>query len=652
MSKRLIRAVDLYCGAGGSSTGLYRAAEKLGFKVDLTAINHWKFAIATHKANHPHAKHRETSINQVDPLEVVPGGRLDLLWASPECIHFSVARGGKPVRPQSRASGWHVLHWAETLLIDNIIIENVKEYRTWGPLKRVLRLNKKTGKNERVWIPDPKRKGETYQALLAGLRSLNFNVEERIINAADHGDPTTRERLFIIARRGRRRISWPEPTHAASDVKRLFGERKKWRAAREIIDWNITGQSIFTRKKPLATKTLERIFTGLEKFGGKELQPFLVILRNNGTTASVEGPIPTLTAGGNHVGLAEPFQVILRGQSKTRSIDEPTPTGSTAGAHLAIAEPFILGHRQFDEACVDSIERPLRTITAKGGGDMAVVEPFIVGAGGPSSGDRPQSVDNPLQTVLTENHRALVEPFLVPQFGERDGQTPRTHSVDAPLPAVTSHGAGALVEPCLVTVNHGNGDDKNGNRRRSRSINDPMPTLPGSNSVGVAEPFLLQLTHGGRVYDAKDPLPTVTGAHRGETGVVNPFVMKVTHTKAQSAPVRSAEDPLSTITTAKGGEHAVVTPMIAKYYGTGQCRPIDEPLDTISTKDRFGLVMPVVNGYALDIRFRMLQPKELAAAMGFHEGYQFTGNREAVVKQIGNAVCVNTAQALCEAVLQ
>lgn len=581
--KKLIRAVDLYCGAGGSSTGLYRAAKKLGFHVDLTAINHWKFAIATHRANHPEAKHYETSINQVDPREVVPGGHLDLLWASPECVHFSVARGGKPVKPQSRASGWHVLHWAETLTIDNIIIENVKEYRTWGPLKRVLRLNKKTGKNERVWVPDPKRKGETYRALLAALRSLNYQVEERIINAADYGDPTTRERLFVIARRGRRKVSWPEPTHAPTTQNgRLFGSRKRWRAAREIIDWNIPGQSIFARKKPLATKTLERIFTGLEKFGGRELQPFLVILRNHGTATSVDEPIPTLTAGGKHVALAQP-------------------------------KPFLLPHQLFDLTKADSIDEPLRTVRAHPHNQSVLVEPFIVTSGGPRN-TGPRSVMDPIGTLLTREHRALVEPYLTRFNGDHEG--------------------------------------KQDGAKRVQSVDAPVGTLDTSNRYGLAEPFLLQLTHGGRVYDPADPMPTVTGAHRGETGVVNPFVMKVTHTQAESAPVRSADQPLSTITTAKGGEHAVVSPYLTKYYGSGDSVvPVSEPVPTVTTKDRFALVMPVVNGYALDIRFRMLQPKELASAMGFPDGYEFEGNREAVVKQIGNAVCVNTAQALCEAVL-
>lgn len=544
--KRVIKTVDLYCGAGGSSSGLFRAAERIGFTVDLVAINHWKLAVATHAANHPTARHMETSINQVDPREVVPGGKLDLLWASPECIHFSVARGGKPVNPQSRASAWHVLHWAETLTIDNIIIENVREFQTWGPLKRVLR------KGKRAWIPDPKRKGETYRAFLAALRSMNYNVETRILNAADYGDPTTRERLFIIARRGRRKISWP-------------------------------GKSIFGRKKPLAPATIARILAGLEKYNGKQLEPFLVVLRNHADAQSVDSPIPALTAGGNHMGIArpevatEPFQVIMRGKSKTRDIDQPTPTGSTKGAHLGVAQPFILPHRMFDGMQVDSIDRPLRTIRAVG------------------------------------NNVTLVEPFIVPQFGERKGQQPRTHSIDAPLPAATGHGAGALVEPFLTRFN-GNHSGKTDGANRAHSVEEPIGTLDTSNRFGLAEPVIVPCNHG----------KNDTRSH-------------------------SIERPMPGITTVDA--LGLAEPIIAKYYSTGQCRPVSEPLDTITTKDRFGLVMPVVNGYALDIKFRMLHPKELAAAMGFESDYHFEGSREAIVKQIGNAVAVNTAQALCEAVL-
>jgi DNA (cytosine-5)-methyltransferase 1 len=336
MSARIIRAVDLYCGAGGSSRGLKLACDTAGAKLRLIAINHWNVAIATHELNLPDAEHLCTSVDSVDPRSVVPSGHLDLLWASPECIHFSVARGGRPVNDQSRASAWHVLRWAEALKIDNIVIENVKEFRTWGPI----------GANGK---PLRSKRGETYFAFLNALRSLNYRVEDRILNAADYGDPTTRERLFIIARRGRKTITWPEPTHAPSDNPRLFGKRSKWKAARAIIDWSIAGQSIFTRKKPLAKATLQRILAGLEKFGGKELQPFLVVMRNHADARSVEDPLPALTASGQHFGVCEPFilappRISRKGHMSTRSTcpfgrlppSEDRQTGPGAAVHRPV----------------------------------------------------------------------------------------------------------------------------------------------------------------------------------------------------------------------------------------------------------------------------------------------------------------------------
>jgi DNA (cytosine-5)-methyltransferase 1 len=493
LTNRVIKAADLFCGAGGTSSGLWAACEAMQAKLELLAINHWNVAISTHRQNHSYAQHLCESMDAVDPRKVIPGGKLNLLVASPECTHHSNARGGRPMSDQRRASAWHILRWAEALYIENIIIENVREFRTWGPL----------GANGR---PLKSKRGETYGAFLAALRSLGYSVEDRLLNAADYGDPTTRERLFIVARRGGKRIVWPEQTHTSGSVETLFGTLKPWRAAREIIDWNTPGSSIFDRKRPLAAATLARIEAGLRKFGGKNAEPFLVILRRNASARSLDKPVPTLTANGQH---------------------------------FALCEPFVLQQQ---------------------------------------SGGAPRSVEEPLPTVATKGAISLIEPFIVPFFGEREGQEPRTHSIDAPLPTVTSHGAGGLVEPFLLTVNHG--DEGEGSReRRSRSVAQPIPALTTKNGLGLVEPFLV------------------------------------------------------------------------KYNGTAKARPISEPIDTITTKDRFGLVETEHGPARLDIRFRMLLPQELSRAMSFHGHYKFSGNREQQVKQIGNAVPVRLAQALCEAVL-
>jgi DNA (cytosine-5)-methyltransferase 1 len=454
VSRPLVCA-DLFCGAGGTSTGLALAARHLERKVELLAVNHWPVAVETHAANHPDARHLCATLDGLDPRKAIPGGKLDLLVASPECTHHSTARGGKPMSDQSRASAFHVLHWAEQLQPTEILVENVPEFQTWGPL----------GSNGR---PLKSRAGETFRAWRAALVSLGYTVEARVLCAADYGDPTTRRRLFVRARRGRGLVRWPTPTHADPEREPLMvasGQRQVWRTAREIIEWARRGRSIFGRPKPLAEKTLARIEEGLRRFGGEAAEPFLVLLTHGG---------------------------------RARSLD-----------------------------------RPLPTITAANRGEMAVVEFFLLGQ---QSGGAPRAVSAPVPAVATRGAISLVQPFLVPGYGERPGQPPRTHSVDA-----------------------------------------PVPTIPASSKFGLAQPYLVS------------------------------------------------------------------------FYGNGQPHSVARPMPTTTTKDRFGLVEPQQQ---LDILFRMLEPGELARAMGFPDDYRFKGTRSDVVRQVGNAVAVNTAAALCRAALE
>ena len=325
---KTIRAADLFCGAGGASTALRRACERLGLKLETVAINHWPTAIETHTLNHPGVRHICASVESVDPRQAVPGGRLQLLLAGPECTHHSSARGGRPINDQSRASAWHILRWLELLRVDNVLIENVPEFQTWGPL----------GTNGR---PLKRRKGETYRAFLAAVESLGYRVEARVLNAADYGDPTTRKRLFIQARRGNRPITWPAPTHSRTGGRTLFGETKRWRPAREVIDWSLPSQSIFGRKKPLSPKTMARIVAGLRRFGGEQLEPFLVCMEHQGSIRSVDQPLPTITTS-NPIGLVEPFVASYYGTKNLSPVSAPLPTVTTKD-RFALVLPMVDG---------------------------------------------------------------------------------------------------------------------------------------------------------------------------------------------------------------------------------------------------------------------------------------------------------------------
>jgi DNA (cytosine-5)-methyltransferase 1 len=525
MSKRKkILGADLFCGAGGTSQGLLMAANQMKADLELLAINHWQVAIDTHSLNHPEAQNLCTGVDVVDPLKLVPGGRLDILCASPECTHHSVARGGKPMNDQSRASAWHILRWAQVLYIDNLIIENVPEFQSWGPL----------GANGRPMVS---KRGELFQQFIANLKALGYKVEYRVLNCADYGAPTTRRRLFLIARRGNKKIVWPEPTHVppaeAKDSMSLFTEtRPSWRTAREIIDWSRESKDIFDRKKPLAPNTLRRIAAGMLKFNGikidlekcvrEGLRPYLVVLRGTGTTASVDDPLQTVTANGNHYGLVQPFLLPHRAKDGQHDVDEPFRTVTATSSDFALVEPFTM---QIDQAggdgVVRSVDAPLGTVVTKA--NTCVVEPLIELMSEPSlpademfvcsacdeqtyaghwptcswcgaenaepaisndprlqpgaafllgqqSGSAPRSVNDPTPTVATDGAIGLAEPFMVnPNFGEREGQAPRVRSVDQPCPAVTSAGAGGVVQPFLSAAGGAEGQGRN-----PQSVDSPL----------------------------------------------------------------------------------------------------------------------------------------------------------------------------------
>lgn len=344
---RTLKIADLYCGAGGETTGISQAAAAIGERMDLAAVNHWPIAIETHQRNHPQARHFCHALEGLNPHDVFgPRDRLDLLWASPECTHHSVARGGRPQSDQSRASAWLVLKWLSELYVRRVIVENVPEFRDWGPLGA-------DGK------PLRSKRGTAFDAWLSGLRALGYRVDYQILCAADYGDPTTRRRLFVQAVRGRERILWPEHTHAGTES--LFGA-KPWVPARDIIDWSIRGESIRERKRPLAPATLARIEAGIRRYWGEWAEPFLVVLRGTGTTRSVDEPLPALTAGGQHIGMVRPFLLHQDAPGRPRLTGEPVPAIRSRNGH-GLVEPFLIHY--YGNGSAEAVRVPMATITTR-----------------------------------------------------------------------------------------------------------------------------------------------------------------------------------------------------------------------------------------------------------------------------------------------
>lgn len=391
MKKTTYQIADLFCGAGGTSTGAVEAASALGYQPLLTAINHWEVAVATHSANHPGARHLCASLDSLNPRDLFAEGGLNLLWASPECTHHSIARGGRPVSDQSRATAWCVVRWAEALRPPTILVENVPEFESWGAV----------GSNGR---PLKTKRGATFLAWVGALESLGYRVDWRILCAADYGDPTTRRRLFVQAQRGRRKIVWPEPTHAPAADTDLLGSRQPWVAARDIIDWDLPGQSIYERKRPLSPKTLARIEAGLKKFG---LRPVIQTMEHGGSVRSVDQPLRTITAGGIHYGLAEPFLVETAhgGDRAARSLDRPLPTVAGNRGDLALIEPALLP--QQSDGRLRPVSEPTPTVSTAGA--IALVEPFLVSYYGNGEA-RP--IGRPLDTVTTKDRLGLVRPVV------------------------------------------------------------------------------------------------------------------------------------------------------------------------------------------------------------------------------------------------
>lgn len=501
---RPILVADLFCGAGGSSTGAAAAIEAMGRRMDLVCVNHWDRAIETHTRMHPQARHWCQDVASARPIECVPEGRLDLLMASPTCTYHSRARGGRPTSDQQRMDPWHVVTWLTELRVDRLLIENVPEFADWGPV------------DARSGRPIKSKRGQYHREWVATLDRLDFEYSWKFLVCADYGDATTRKRYFGLGRRrnGRRSvvIRWPEPTHTREPRHDLLAPLQRWRPARECIDWSMKGRSIFGRKKPLAARTIQRIYAGAVRFAWPE--PYLVVLRNHMEGRSIDLPVPTIAAEGTHIGLVEPVLIqaahgvapherLSAHDRRTRALDDPLGTIHAGGGSWALADPIIVGAGgRAGQSPALSIDSPLGTITTKG--DRALVEPFVLSQ---ASGGAPRSVSRPLPTITTGGRQGEGTALITPYYGSGSGETCK--SVDVPLDTVTTLPRFGLIVP----VTHADGSN------RARDVNDPLPTLttaPRGELAFITASFGERDGQMPRTHDIELPMPTIpaTGSVR------------------------------------------------------------------------------------------------------------------------------------------
>lgn len=535
--------VDNFAGGGGASTGIEMAT---GISVDI-AINHDLEAIKMHKMNHPSTKHYCESVWDVNPVKACNGHPIALAWFSPDCKHFSKAKGGKPKDKNIRGLAWVALRWAGTVRPDVIMLENVEEFKTWGPLNRSHR-------------PIKAKQGATFKKFISQLENLGYVVEHRELVAADYGAPTMRKRFFLIARCDGRPIVWPEPTHAPADSAAVREKRlKPYVGAYTQLDFSLPCPSIFDTSeeikekygiravRPLAPKTMERIARGLKKFVLDNAEPFIVQVNHSGAKS---------------------------------------------------------------DYCKSSNE-PLSTITGKHG--FGIVEPKLMPFMGVNTTNHPGGkVDEPLHTITTGGQNCLIAPTLIQYHSETSAKDVRGQGIEEPIMTVDGSNRYGLVTSFLHKYYDG------GYKGAGDSLNNPLPTVTSWDHNSICAATLIQMNNNCDGKDVTKPIPTIT-AGDGHFGEVRAFLIK--------------------------------------YYGQGTGQEVDEPLDTIPTHDRFGLV--TVNGVdyrIVDIGLRMLEPKELYGCQGFPKDYiidrDYEGKkypRSEQVKRCGNAVCPPIPAALVKA---
>ncbi len=616
--------IDNFAGGGGASTGIEAA---LGRPVDV-AINHDPQAVAMHRRNHPDTHHHCQSVWRADPLEVTRGRPVALAWFSPDCKHFSKAKGGKPVEKNIRDLAWVVVMWAKRVRPAVIMLENVEEFQTWGPLTD-------------DGMPCPDRRGQTFEQWKRELKRYGYKLEIRELRACDYGGqvlpaaPTIRKRLFVIARCDGLPIVWPERTHGPADHPDVVaGRLKPWRVAADIIDWTLPCPSIFDTaaeimakwglraQRPLADATLRRVARGVTKYVLNSPRPFIV--RTDMASAAARNgvhdlsePMRTQTTSGSFA-VVSPVIVPNNTNNVAKGGDEPVPTITTGGRNMLLAPTLVqagYGEREGQAPRALDMQAPIGTQVA-GGGKHAVVAAFLAQH---NTGVVGHGAQEPVSTLTSKaGPQGVVAVHMT--YAQQGG---RNRAADDPLHTLTASAKdqNALVAANLIAVNHGD-------------------------------------SGGSREYDLDRPVNTQT-ARRGEA-LVAAHLQTLRGSDRRDA---SIEDPLRTVSA--GGNHsAVIGAFLAKYYGAGDpSQGVDEPFHTMTTKPRHGLVTVQVDGetYAIaDIGMRMLTPRERFRAQGFPDTYVIDhgldedGHRvpltlDAQGRMCGNSVCPPLAEALVRA---
>lgn len=570
--------VDNFAGGGGASTGIELAA---GRPVAI-AINHDPDAILLHKTNHPYTEHLQASVWDVDPVEVCRGRPVGLAWFSPDCKHFSKAKGAALRDRNIRGLAWIVLRWAGTVRPRVIMLENVEEFQTWGPVRK--------GK------PVKKKAGQTFQKWKHQLIDLGYTVEHRELVAADYGAPTTRKRFVLVARCDGKPIVWPERTHAPRDSEEVkSGRLKPWRAAAEIIDWDLPRYSIFASKqeikekygvnaiRPLADNTLRRVIRGVDKFTIKSGKPFIVQQKFNNAAQDVKNPLTTVTSVGAH-GLVEPMVVPWTVTNTTNSVgspaSEPVHTVTSAGNQILAAANLIQYHTEQTE-----------NVRAAG-------------------------LTNPIPTVDAANRHGLVSAQLVEYYGNGNPL-----DVAQPLHTVTAHDREALV--CAHIDKYFNGEYKGCGDR----VGDPLSTVTALPRHGLCAAHMVKFKSQELGESPEDPLPTITAQSCAGGHAVCCAVL------AKTEPGRDL------------GHWPKIRQLLNKHCG-------------YDLKDD-EVILLIIRGIAYfiaDIELRMLIPRELYSAMSFPVDYiierDYLGNEYPKSKQVarcGNAVCCVLAEAMVRA---